>query len=454
MKNRILIIVLLLFTWIGTLNAQLIFEKNEYIKRREKLMDQIPDGIAVFRGAPLTEGVSQFFQYNNIMYFAGLEIPDIILVIDGVNRTSTLFLTITENEAKGEGISMELINDPGRFTGIEKVLPYDQFTPVLTSLVKESRSIYTLFKADELIGEVSGEKANSLKKSMTENEWDGRLTRELQFVNRLHEKFPAAIVKDCSNIVSDMRKIKSNAEIEIMRQAGKIGVKAHLAFMKAVAVNVKEKYLASLFQFSCKKEDAQEIAYTTIIMSAENMPYGHYNRYNRTLKDGDFVILDAGPSYKYYVVDISTSMPANGKFSPKQKEYYELANGIREVCIRNFKPGITLGEVGQNVKKYLTDNGLDPNDKKLAGYVRLAGYNHSIGMAVHDGMGTFKGTDEVLKEGFVFACDIMTGDDQEIGIRLEDTVLITRDGCEVLSAGLPRSVKEVESAMKNNKYLQ
>lgn len=451
MKKGTLVIIGMLVIFSNSINAQLIFEKNEYVRRREKLMDMIPDGIAVFRGAPLPEGVSQFFQYNNIMYFAGLEIPNVILIIDGVSRKSTLFLTISENEAKGEGISMEVINDPARFTGIEKVLPYDQFSPVLTSLVKDSRTIYTLFKTDELIGEVSGEKANSLKKSMTENEWDGRLTRELQFVNKLHEKFPAAIVKDCSNFVSDLRKIKSEAEIAIMREAGRIGVKAHLAFMKAVAVGVKEKYLASLFQFICKKEDAQEIAYPTIIMSAENMPYGHYNRYNRTLKDGDFVILDAGPSYKYYVVDISTSMPANGKFTPKQKELYELANGIREVCIKNFKPGLTLGEVGQNVRKWIADNGFDPDEKRFSGYIRLAGYNHSIGMAVHDGMGTFKGTDEVLKEGFVFACDIMTGDDNEIGIRLEDTVLITHDGCEVLSAGLPRSVKEVENAMKNNK---
>jgi Xaa-Pro aminopeptidase len=451
MKRRTLLIIGLMAILPNIISAQLIFDKSEYIRRREKLMDQIPDGVAVFRGAALQEGVSQFFQYNNTMYFSGLEIPDVILIVDGVKRTSTLFLTITETEAKGEGIPMDLINDPGRFTGIEKVLPYDQFTPVITSLIKENRTVYTLFKADELIGEVSAEKANSLKKSMTDNEWDGRLTRELQFVSKIHEKFPAAVVKDCSGIVSDMRKIKSPAEIEIMREAGKIGVKAHLAFMKAVNVNVKEKYLASLFQYTCKKEDAQEIAYTTIIMSGENMPYGHYNRYNRTLKDGDFVILDAGPSYKYYVVDISTSMPANGKFTPEQKELYELANGIREVCIKNFKPGLTLGEVGQNVKKYLSDNNFDPDEKRFSGYIRLAGYNHSIGMAVHDGMGTFKGTNEVLREGFVFACDIMTGDNKEIGIRLEDTVLITHDGCEVLSAGLPRTVKEVENAMKNNK---
>lgn len=451
MKIRILTLLLFLIAGIGSMNAQLIFEKDEYVRRRENLMDQIPNGIAVFRGASLSEGVSQFFQYNNMMYFAGLEIPNIILIIDGVTRISTLFITITEEEAKGEGISMDLINEIGRFTGIEKVLPYDQFTPVLTSLVKESRTIYTLFKTDELIGEVSSEKANSLKKSMTENEWDGRLTRELQFVSKLHEKFPAAIVKDCSGIVSDLRKYKSEAEIEIMREAGRIGVKAHLAFMNGVGVGVKEKYLASLFQFTSKKEDAQEIAYPTIIMSAENMPHGHYNRYNRTLLDGDFIILDTGPSYRYYVVDISTSMPANGKFTPEQKELYELANGIREVCIKNFKPGLTLGEVGRNVKKYLIDNGYDPNEKRFSAYIRLAGYNHSIGMAVHDGMGTFKGTDEVLEEGFVFACDIMTDNGHEIGIRLEDTILITGEGCEVLSAGLPRTIKEVESFMKKNK---
>jgi len=225
-----------------------------------------------------------------------------------------------------------------------------------------------------------------------------------------------------------------------------------MAFIKATGVNVKEKSLASLFQYTCKNEGAQEIAYATIIMSGENMPFGHYNRYNRTLKDGDFVILDAGPDYKYYSIDISTSMPANGKFTPKQRELYDLAYGIRTVCITSYKPGITLGQVGQNVKKYLTDNGYNPDENRFSGFIKFGGYNHSIGMAVHDGMGTFLGSDEVLKEGFVFACDInMIYPEIEIGIRLEDTVVITKDGCELLSAGLPRSSKEVENTMKKSK---
>jgi aminopeptidase N len=199
--------------------------------------------------------------------------------------------------------------------------------------------------------------------------------------------------------------------------------------------------------FVCKN-GAQGLAYSTIVMSGENLPYGHYHRYNRTLLEGDFVVLDAGPTYQYYDADVSTSFPANGKFTPKQAELYAIANGIREVCIKSYKPGITFSQVGQNVRKYLVDQGLNPDEPRFKGYIKYGGYNHSIGMAVHDGMGTFAGPDEVLEKGFVFACDInMIYADINIGIRLEDTIVITADGCEVLSAGVPRTIKEVENAM-------
>jgi Xaa-Pro aminopeptidase len=322
----------------------------------------------------------------------------------------------------------------------------------LAEKIAEGSVVYTPFRSEELPGEISAEKARNLSKSMTEDEWDGRLTRELQFVKLLKERYPSAIVKDCWSKISDLRKIKSDAEIEVMREAGRIGVKAHTAFIRATGVGVKEQDLANLFEYTCKKAGAQGLAYETIIMSAENIPYGHYHRYNRTLEDGDFVVLDAGPNYKYYDVDFSTSFPANGKFSAKQKELYELADAIRRVCISSYKPGITFRQVGQNVKKYLVEAGFDPEEPRFKGLITYGGYNHSVGMAVHDGMGTFRGPDEVLQEGFVFACDInMMYPEMEIGIRLEDTVVILPGGCEVLSAGLPRSVSEMESLLSENK---
>jgi Xaa-Pro aminopeptidase len=428
--------------------AQLVFEKSEYTGRRERLMDQIPDGIAIFRGAPKPAGDSQFYQFNNLMYFTGLEIPGLILVIDGQERTSTLFYTISENEAKGEGIPLELVRNPGLFNGIEAVLPYDGFKAYLDTRTEKCRVLYTPFNAEELQWEVSAEKSRALRSSMTQDEWDGRLTRELQFVEKLREKYPQVEVRDCWAKVSDLRKYKSKAEIAVMREAGRVGVAAHRAFMEATGVHVREADLANLFEWTCKKEGALGLAYNTIIMSAENIPYGHYHRYNRTLHDGDFVVLDAGPDYRYYDVDFSTSFPASGRFDKRQKELYELANDIRVVCINSYRPGITLAQVGQNVRKYLTDHGYNPEEPRFKGLITYGGYNHSVGMSVHDGMGSFNGPNEVLKEGFVFACDInMMYPEINIGVRLEDTVVINAGGCEILSAGLPRTVKEVEKCM-------
>jgi len=431
--------------------SQLTFEKDEYVARREKLMDMIPDGMAVLRGAALSSGYNQFLQYNNLQYFCGLEIPNLILVIDGIDKTSTLFFTIDENEAKGEGIPLVLVNDPQKYTGVETCLPYDKFAEYMETRLSKSKIVYTPFYSEELMAEVSKEKTRSLINSMTEDEWDGRLIRELQFVEKLNERFPGIIIRDCFNQISDLRKIKSPAEMDIMREAGRIGVAAHLAFVKATAVNVKEIDLANLFEFTCKQEGAQGLAYNTIIMSAENMPYGHYHRYNRTLADGDFIVLDAGPDYNYYDVDFSSSIPANGKFSTEQKELYELANALREVCVKSYKPGITLGDVGQKVKEYLIKNGYDAEEPRFQGFIKYGGYNNSVGMAVHDGMGTFMGSDEVLQVGFAFACDInMYYRDIEMCIRLEDTIIITEDGCEVLSAELPRTIEEIEKIMSSN----
>jgi Xaa-Pro aminopeptidase len=427
--------------------AQLIFEKEEYAARREKLMDQIPDGFLVIRGAAMPSNFTQFYQYNNLMYLSGVEIPDVVLVIDGRKRESTLFLTISENHARSEGINLRVVQDPISLTGIEHVLPLEEFTSFLEHSVKDCKRIYAPFYSNELMAEVSREKTHSLQKSMTEDEWDGRETREIQFVNLLKNKYPDLTVRDCSPMIWDQRKIKSKAEIDLMRECGRIGVEAHLAFMSSTGVDVSERSLANIFEYTCKEKGANGLAYNTIIMSGLNHAFGHYHRYDRTLKDGDFIILDAGPDYKYYDVDISTTFPANGKFSPLQKESYELALLVSETCIKNYKPGITLADVGQKVKEVLIENGYDPTEKRFQRWLKYGGYNHSIGMAVHDGMGTFAGTDEVLQPGFVFACDIMTRADSVTSVRIEDTMLITEDGCEVLSAGLPRSVKEIEDWM-------
>ena len=431
------------------------FDKSEHAARRARLMEKIPDGAAIFLGAATPHGDVEFRQGHDFFYFTGVEIPDAYLVIDATRRESVLFFTTDEKTADGQGLPLDLVRAPAAYTGIERVLPAGEFGAYLVGLSRRARTLYTVFKPEELGPENSNEKFNALQQSMTLNPWDGRLTRELQFVRQLKDRFPGTEVRDCSAQVWDLRKYKSAAELALMREAGRIAVAAHIALMQTARPEVSEQALSAVFEFVTRREGAQGLAYATIIMSGKNHAYGHYHAYDRVLKAGDFVILDAAPDYGNYHVDVSTSFPASGTFSPRQRELYEAALAVSEACKAAYKPGVTLRQVGAKVDAMLKARGLQRFAEQFRGIVRLGGYNHSIGMATHDVMGTFAGPDEVLAPGFVFACDIQLFSlDEEIGIRIEDTIAITETGYENLSPGLPRTVAEIEAVMKKDGILQ
>jgi Xaa-Pro aminopeptidase len=431
------------------------FDKSEYAARRNRLMEKIGDGAAVFLGAQTPSSDNEFRQGHDFFYMTGVEIPDAVLVVDGARRESVLFFTMDERTADGEGIPVDMIRAPVDYTGIDRVLPAEQFSAHLAGLANRGRPIYTMFKPEELGRENSNEKFNALQQSTTMNAWDGRLTRELQFVRQLRDRFPQLEVRDASPIVWNLRKIKSPAELALMRKAAQVGVAAHNALMASTRPGVAEKALAAVFEFVCKKDGAQDLAYDTIIMSGKNHAYGHYHAYDRVLNDGDFVILDAGPDLGNYHIDISTSFPASGRFSPRQRELYEAALAVHDVCIENYRPGATFKDIGLKVDALIAAKGLGRFAQDFRGIVRLGGYNHSIGLATHDVMGTFSGADEVLQPGFVFACDVQLFRlDEQIGIRIEDTVAITEKGAEVLSRGVPRAVAEIESLMRTDGILQ
>jgi Xaa-Pro aminopeptidase len=300
----------------------------------------------------------------------------------------------------------------------------------------------------------SGEVHRAFQRTITDQPLDGRLSRELQLVERLRGTHPEVEIRDLYRTIQTLRKVKSPAEVALVREAARIGVQAHLEFMRSTEVGMPERTLAALFEFVARREGAQELAYFTIIMSGEHHPFGHYHRHDRTLEDGDFLILDAGPDYAYYNADISTSFPANGRFTPEQRELYELGLGIRRVCLDNYRAGTTFAAVGEAVRAWLTQNGHDATEERFKGLIRWGGYNHPIGMATHDVMASMSGPEEPLQAGFVFACDINIPHTETMGIRIEDTVVITEDGYENLSAGLPRTVEEIEALMRQDGLLQ
>lgn len=431
-----------------------LIENAEYALRRQRLMNEIPDGVAIIPGATSNIAGEQFFQSNDFFYFTGIEAPDAWLVVDGVSRVSTLFLTLDEYDARGEGIPPELALDAEGYTGIEQSRPAEEMRSALADLAQQRGVFYLSLRPEELPGMNTNEVFGALQRVMTENPWDGRLTRELQLAERLEERYPGVEIRDCFRTIQLLRKVKSAGEVALVREAARIGVEAHLEFMRATEVGMPERALAALFEFVSKREGAQGLAYETIIMSGEHHPWGHYHRYDRNLEDGDFVILDAGPDYAYYNADISTSFPSNGSFSPDQRSLYELGLGIRQVCLDNYRPGTTFSAVGEQVGAWLTENGFDAAESRFRGLIRWGCYNHPIGMATHDVMASMTGPDEPLEPGFVFACDINIPESETMGIRIEDTVVITEDGYENLSEGLPRTVEEIERFMQEDGLLQ
>lgn len=446
--SKVLVVLGILVLVSSLVHAGLIFEQSEYASRRGRLMEMIPDGATIILGAQDVVGYKPYFQNNDFMYFTGIEIPDAILIIDGKHKESVLFFSISERQALGENISLNLVKNPEDYTGIENYYPLEQFSSYLSRLAARVDTLYTSFKPEELMRECADEKLRTLQKNILFNPWDGRPTREQQFVRLLNIKFPQVQVKDCSPMIAELRAIKSPAEVEIMRKAGRIGVKAHIEMMKATRPGVYEYELAALFEYICKKEGAQDLAYNVIISSEENHPYLHYYKHNRLLGDGDFLVVDAGPDVSYYDVDISASYPANGKFTPRQREIYEACHEIEKACISLYRPGITCSEVNEKVKEILREKGYDLSKDAFKIMTRRGGgCSHYVGMAVHDVGGGPRG--EPLKPGMVFACDILAVfADENLGVRVEDTVLITEDGCENLTKGLPRKIDEIEAAMK------
>ena len=433
MKKTIIACFLVLMTGSLAPAGPLTFDKSEYAARRARLMAQIPDGIAVIWGALARD------QNTDFNYFCGVKVPRAALIIDAVRKESHLFYTTTEDYLKGQGMSVELARDPRVATGVEKYYPADMFSTILNQLAAQSRVIYTPFMAGQSSREVA-----------IDNEWDGRLTRELQFIKLLKERFPRVEVKDCSPIIGDLRSIKSAAEIEVLRQVSRIGAQAMIEVMKAAHPGQYEYELSALFEYACKRAGCHKLNGDIIISSGENHPYIHYSQNDRLLIDGDFLVIDAGPVLADYAADITISFPINGKFTPRQQEIYEAGLAVQKEFLAILRPGMTAAKAHEIVWENLTRKGIDMSKDIFKIRTMQNGISHNVGLAVHDPAGSVPGGP--LKVGQVFTCDIYAAvfPGENLGFRIEDMVVITETGCENLTPNIPRSISEIEELMMKN----
>ena len=189
------------------------------------------------------------------------------------------------------------------------------------------------------------------------------------------------------------------------------------------------------------KNGALGAAYPPIVGSGPNSCVLHYEKNERKMEAGDVVLMDFGADLDYLCMDISRTWPVSGKFTPEQKEVYRAVLEVQKASIESYRPGVTIEDVKKYVAKVMAEKKIDT--RGLSGVI-----HHYVGMATHD-----VGIERVpLKEGMVFTVEPgLYYPEKALGIRIEDTVLITRDGCEVLTRDVPKEIEDIETLLSKNR---
>jgi len=237
-----------------------------------------------------------------------------------------------------------------------------------------------------------------------------------------------------------------------MREAARISSLAHIEVLRSAKPGMYEWELEAIFEYTIKRLGGQGFGYSAIVPSVPKWYDSHYSENSRKIEDGDIVMPDVGGEYKDYVVDISATFPINGKFTPEQERLNRIIVAVEDAMQQVFRPGIRSSEMKAEVEKIVAAQGIDM-DKE--GVYRIEA-NHWIGLDVHDVIGAgIPSRTTVLKPGMVLASDpaikIRDKDGNVIdGVKIENTVLITEDGCENLTHLVPRTVEEIENVMAEN----
>ena len=433
-----------------------IFPPEEFAARRAKLMEQIGDGVAILQGTTERPGEQPLRQSNQFFYLCGVVEPRSILVIDGKAKRSTLFLySGAERRERMFGSAMYPGDAAAKATGIESVLARDEFPKSLQAFIHEGRTLYTPFRP-EVLGNASSSDVVGHARATKEDPWDGRQSREDAFIQKLRGLAPQVNVQNLDPLLDAMRAFKSVREIAIIREATRITGIGIMEAMRDARPGMFEYELQADAEFVFKKYGAQGAAYFALIATGTNTLYSHYHKNTAQLQDGELVQFDYAPDFKYYVSDVTRVFPANGKFTPRQREFYTIYLRLYQALMTSIRvharPGDIIKEAVVKMDGVLanfkfTDPRIKESATRFVERYRASKSNslgHTVGMEVHD----VQPPTQTLEPGQLFTIEpAMTIPDEHIGIRLEDVILMTATGYENLSAFVPVEIADIEKLM-------
>ena len=277
---------------------------------------------------------------------------------------------------------------------------------------------------------------------------EGGYPHEKAVVDWLQLVAPQAKLRDVRSIIEDLRQIKSPTELAFLQQAIDLSLDAHFAAMKMMRPGLYEYQIAAKMVEVHAMGGSEAEGYAPIVGAGPNSTALHYDKLSRKIADGDIVVIDVGAQYSGYSADITRTIPANGKFTPRQREIYGIVLAAQDAALAALKPGASMCNKGNNSAyriafDYINSHGKDLHGKPLGQYF-IHGLGHHIGLNVHDPGSAC----QPLQPGMVVTDEPgIYIPDENLGVRIEDDVLITESGNKLLSARLPRSPDEIERLM-------
>jgi Xaa-Pro aminopeptidase len=444
------------------------FTLKEFASRRSRIYDAIgPQAVAVMQGLPSVHSSAIFRQSNEFFYVSGVVAPQAMLLMDGAAKRTVLYLpkqNASRAATEGDLLSSDDPAATARITGVDEVKPPDQLETDLKARTAAT-VIYVPFAPTEGSSE-SPDGARRRTADAAADPWDGRISREAHLRNLLTSRVPGKEIKDLSPILNSMREIKSAEEIALITRASRIGGEAILEAMRSTAPGLAEYELDAVAQFIFVRHGAQGEAYRDIVASGPAAMNAHHRAGEKIMASGELVLMDYCPDLGYYRCDITRQWPVNGKFTADQRDLYGFYLGVYEAVLNNIKPGITSQQVLQSA--------LPAMDKVLASikfskplYANAAkafvdryrtsatggrgNLGHAVGMATHD----FGGGSGMMRPGLVFTIEPeFRIPEEQIFIRLEDMIVITPTGAQILSDFVPRSIAAVEKTIAEPGLLQ
>lgn len=436
------------------------FSIENFTERRTKLLDAIGNNaIALIQGASGHAGFSIFRQSNTFYYLTGLETDHAYLLLNGKNKQTTLYLPHRDKgreQGQGKILSAEDEMLVKELTGVDAVKGYEFLSTDLlsTGLIKSAPPLlYTPLSPAET-GNDSRDELLYGQARAASDPWDGSVTKEALFVQKINSQFPQFEIRDLSTILDAMRLIKSKEEIGLIRKATQIAGLGIMEAMRSTKPGVYEYQLDAAAKYVFHLNGSRGDGYASIIGGGTNAYMGHYFHKTDILDAGDLVLMDYAPDYRYYTSDVTRIWPVNGKFDNAQKALYNYIVAYRDALFKYIKPGVTSNEVldlaAADMNLYLKGKDFAKPHylKAVQEGVKFRGhFQHPVGMAVHD-VGIVHRVP--LRAGMVFTIDPMIWIPEErLYIRIEDIALVTEDGVENLSEFVPSSVEAIEKTIKD-----